>query len=109
MTSCHPTSVLTGPSSRGASSSARTRNLDELKEFVRHAKPGSGQVLKAISEAQSLGIRGFTTLLQSVAHERTSSAWQKALEIKSAMDARTDLRGNVYTYTVSRAGQSSGT
>lgn len=85
--------------------SGRPRNLDELKDFIRHAKPGSGQVQKAISEAQTLGIRGFTTLLQAVAHERTSKAWEKALEIKSAMDARTDLRGNVYTYTVSRAAQ----
>ena len=76
-------------------------SIEDLKAAIWHAQPGSGQVQRAITNATfKLGIRGFTSLLQGVSRERNARAWEKALEIRSVMEKRSDLRGNVYTYSV---------
>ena len=49
-----------------------------------------------------LGIRGFTSLLQAVSKGRSPRAWEKALEIRAVMEQRSDLRPNLFTYSVLR-------
>ena len=53
-----------------------------------------------------LGIRGFTSLLQAVSKGRSPRAWEKALEIRAVMEQRSDLRPNLFTYSVLRLSRS---